>query len=339
MKYFYLLVLVVLGFSLKAQDINNVAITAEEKKKIEEDTANGWKFGGLGGITFNQAAFVNWAAGGTNSISMNANVRFYADFKKNKHLLQSWLAAEYGVQYSKQTIPKLAKNADRWEIFSKYGYKVTKKMYVGAYADLRSQFNKTYKANQVDSGLISAAVSPLIFESAIGIDYLPNQYFSMFFSPLATKVTYVGDDFLAEFGGFGNKYPKRVKPEFGATLIAQYNQSFWKQNISVNSIFRAYKNYLFAAVDPFDNTIRETNASYRKNIDVDWQTTLGFKVNKYITASVFTYLIWDHDVLIEKTEGATTTTQPRLQFRDVIGIGLMYQTNYFKAKKTKPVQL
>jgi hypothetical protein len=33
------------------------------------------------------------------------------------------------------------------------------------------------------------------------------------------------------------------------------------------------------------------------------------------------------------------TEKPRLQFRDVIGIGLVYQTNYFKAKDVKAVKL
>jgi hypothetical protein len=345
MKQIYVLILLFLAINVQAQiekQIEGKTISADDKKKLE-DTTQGWKFGGMGGVNFNQAAFVNWAAGGTNAISLIFNARFYADLKKNKHLLQNWAAAEYGLQFSKQTDPKVNKNADRWEVFSKYGYKITNKMYVGGYANLRSQFSNTYKYGTRDTlgnlpkTLISTFVSPLTFEGALGIDYIPNQYFSLFFSPLATKVTFVGNDFVAASKSFGNRYPKRVKSEFGATLIAQYKQDFWKQNITVSSIFRAYKNYLKANIDPITTSISETKSSYRKNIDIDWQTTLGFKVNKFLSASVFTHLIWDHDVRIADKDGSNA--KPRLQFRDVIGIGLVYQSNYFKAKDVKAIKL
>jgi hypothetical protein len=34
-----------------------------------------------------------------------------------------------------------------------------------------------------------------------------------------------------------------------------------------------------------------------------------------------------------------SNAKPRLQFRDVIGIGLVYQSNYFKAKDVKAIKL
>jgi hypothetical protein len=342
MKYFLLPLFIVFGLVVYAQmdtAIDSKTIAQADKTRIETDTINGWKLGGLGGVTFNQAGFVNWAAGGINAISLNFNLRFYADYKKNKHLLQNWLAAEYGLQFSKQTFPKLNKNADRWEIFSKYGYQVSKKLYVGGYVNMRSQFSNGYTYNgDSTTTFLSAFAAPFVFEGALGIDYIPNQYLSIFFSPFATKLTYVRNNDLAAQEIYGNAWPHKLKPEFGATLIAQYKQNFWKQNITISSLFRAYKNYLYAGVDPFDKTIREQKSSYRKNIDIDWQTTLGFKVNKYITASVFTQLIWDHDVMIPN-KNDVTDLKPRIQFRDIIGIGLVYQTNYFKAKTAKPVQL
>lgn len=343
MKKIYLLLFLTLSLTVaKAQvekQVEKKTITADDKKRMEEDTTNGWKFGGMGGVTFNQAGFVNWAAGGVNAISLNFNARFYADLKKNKHLLQNWFAAEYGLQFSKQTFPKVNKNADRWEIFSKYGYKISKKVYVGGYVDMRSQFSNTFKyATDSSRTLTSTFASPFVFEGALGIDYVPNNYFSLFFSPLATKLTYVKNDFIAQSEAYGNSWPNKLKSEFGAALIASYKQDFWKQNIAINSVFRAYKNYLFAAIDPIDISLpKESKSSYRKNIDIDWQTTVGFKVNKYITASVFTHLIWDHDIVIPNKEGLDP--KPRLQFRDIIGIGLMYQTNYFKTKTAKPIQL
>jgi Protein of unknown function (DUF3078) len=305
------------GYAQIEKSVSTQAVTADEKKKLE-DSLQGWKFGGMGGITFSQAAFVNWSAGGTNSIAFLFNARMYADYKKEKHLLQNWLAAEYGFQIQKGQ--GLVKNADRWEIFSKYGYQVSKKLYVAEYIDIRSQFNKTLFGN-TDSA-ISRFASPLTIEGAIGIDWVPNPYFSLFVSPVASKTIFVSDDPIAATGTYGNIPPKKVRQELGAVLLATYKQDVCK-NINIASILKVYKDYLKGPA---------------QNIDVDWQTTIGFKVNKYISASIFTHLIWDYDVLFKNPDTGLDTDH-KLQFRDVIGIGVNYNSNWFKTRDVKAKQL
>lgn len=326
-------------FAQVEKQIQGEAMNAAEKKKMD-DTLNGWKFGGMGGLTFNQAGFKNWAPGGVNSFSMLFNLRLSADYKKGKHLWQNWAAAEYGLQFIKGDYFKVRKNADRWEIFSKYGYKVYKPLYVAAYADLRSQFSKSYTYADTTKTLTSRFASPLTFEAAIGLDYVPNAHFSLFASPLAAKIVYVGDDAIAMAGTFGNAWPKKHRDEFGAVLIATYKQDFWKQNISILSVFKVYKNYLrsdyekSATINSFDNAGKK---HYRQNFDIDWQTTLGLKVNNWLSASVFMQLVYDNDVIFAKDANNITST--KAQFRDVIGVGLTYQTNYFKAKGEKAKKL
>lgn len=324
------------------KQIKGEALSADEKKKLE-DTLQGWKFGGGGGVTLSQAAFVNWAPGGTNSIALMFKGNFYADYKKKNHLVTTRFNAEYGIQWLKQD-GKLrpTKNADSWEIFAKYGYKVYKPLYIAAYGDLRSQFSNTYtkgvSSGKLDS-IISKGGSPLIFEGAIGIDYVPNSKFSLFFSPLASKVTYIGNNTLASKEVYGNKFPSKIKYEFGAVLIATYKQSFWKDRITLSTIFKAYKNYLRGDKDPNNPTIKETKVNYRKNIDIDWQTTIGFNVNKYLSASIYTQVIWDNDVLTPIKDSNPVASKQQVQFRDIIGINVAYNVNYFKAKtaKAKPL--
>ncbi len=335
------------SFAQIEKTIPGEALSAADKKKMEDST-NGWKFGGLGNMTLSQAAFVNWAPGGINSIALLFRLNFYADYKKDNHLFQSWLNTEYGIQFLKENGKFGAnKNADRWEMFAKYGYKVHKPLYVAAYGNLRSQFNNTNifrsgvnSANGKRDSLISTIGSPLIFEGALGLDYVPNSKFSLFFSPLAAKITYVGNGFLASQNIYGNAFPSRIKTEFGAVLIASYKQNFWKDRVSIMSVFRAYKNYLRAGVDPVDASLsNESRSSYRKNIDVDWQTTIGFNVNKYLTASVFTHLVWDHDVKTPVKDSNPVANKPQIQFRDIIGISVGYTPNFFKAKGAKAKQL
>ncbi len=321
------------SFSQVEKQATSTVLSGDEKKKLEDST-DGWKFGGIGGLTFNQAGFKNWAAGGTNSFSLLFNARVFADYKKKNNLLQMWLATEYGLQFTKGDKYKLRKNADRWEVFAKYGYRIHKPLYVAVYTDLRSQFANSYNYTDTAKYVISSAAAPLIFEGAIGLDYVPNKYFSLFVSPLAAKVTYVAANDIAALNSFGNVFPSKVKKEFGAVLIATYKQDFWKQNISILSVFKAYKNYLRSSADPFDATLpRESKEHYRRNIDVDWQTTIGLKVNKFLSASVFTHLIWDNDVTFT-TDNPNLKTS-KIQFRDIIGVGLTYQMNYSKINGNK----
>lgn len=334
-----------ISFSQVEKTIPGEALSAADKKKME-DTLQGWKFGGMGNLTLSQAAFVNWAPGGVNSIALLFRLNFYADYKKDKHLFQSWINTEYGIQFLKEDGKFRAnKNADRWEVFAKYGYKVHKPLYVATYGNLRSQFSNTniYRSGVTTGGrdsLISTIGSPLVFEGAIGLDYVPNSKFSLFFSPFATKVTYVGNSFLASQNVYGNSFPSKVKAEFGAVLIASYKQNFWKDRVTLTSVFRAYKNYLRASVDPIDATLtKESKSSYRKNIDVDWQTTIGFNVNKYLTASIFTHLVWDHDVKTPVKDSNPVTSKPQVQFRDIIGVSVGYAPNFYKAKGEKPKAL
>lgn len=66
------------------------------------------------------------------------------------------------------------------------------------------------------------------------------------------------------------------------------------------------------------------------NIDVNWDVLLAMKVNKYITASITTTLIYDHDIDIPtyKTingEQSVIGFGPKTQFREVLAIGFSYK--------------
>ena len=71
-----------------------------------------------------------------------------------------------------------------------------------------------------------------------------------------------------------------------------------------------------------------------QNIDVNWDNILNMKVNKYISASITTSLIYDDDVKIAvlkddgtpkvRADGATPEVGPRTQLKYVLGVGFAY---------------
>jgi hypothetical protein len=285
----------------KAEKAISEAKTAADEEPVESP----WKIGGVGNATFNQVGLKNWSAGGDPSIAMLFQVNAFADYKKGKNLWQSYLATEYGLQKIRKE--SIRKNSDRFEIGTKYGYEIADKWYASVMGNFKTQFSKTKDFSQTDTTVIlSKIMSPGSVELAIGIDYQPNDKFSLFMSPLAARMLFVLDDDIAALNIHGNE-GKNFRKELGATVVATYKQEIVK-NITVQTTLRLFKDYLQGPA---------------QNIDVDWQTALGFKVNDYISASVFTHLIWDYDIL--NAEG-----KRKLQFKDVIGIGLSYK---FGAKK------
>ena len=66
-----------------------------------------------------------------------------------------------------------------------------------------------------------------------------------------------------------------------------------------------------------------------QNVDVNWELLIGLKVNKYISASISTQMIYDHDIPVpveRDIDGVTVKgTGPRLQFKQVLAIGFSYK--------------
>ncbi|MCO5249466.1 MAG: DUF3078 domain-containing protein [Chitinophagales bacterium] len=316
---------VLLAVSIQAQELDTqvASKTDDDVKKIKENP-EGWKVGGTGSLTFNQVGLKNWAAGGDPSISLLGLVNGYADLKSGKHLWQNRLGLEYGIQKIKGE--PVRKNSDRLELFSKYGYEIANKWYASAYAGLRTVLTPTYEydENAVKTRMISKFASPMIIDAALGFDFVPNESFSLFLSPLASKMIVVANDSIAGLNIHGNYY-KNFRWELGAAVILAYKQDIVK-NVNLQTVLKLYKDY------------RKGPA---QNIDVDWQTTIGLKVNDFLSAQVFTHLIWDYDVLIPtyNKEGLQTGMDRKLQFRDVIGVGLAYSLDKTFAKKsTQPVE-
>lgn len=287
---------------------------ASQKSEDMEQHEEGWTHGGNGAITFNQVGLKNWSAGGDPSISFLLAAGYYANFRKGKHLWKNTLGAEYGVQKIKGE--PFRKSSDRLQFTSKYGFQIDKegKWFFATLVDVKSQFSKTGQFDADGNRLytVSRFASPITLEYSIGIDYVPNEFFSLYMSPLAAKTIIVKSDIIAARNLHGNNF-KNVNNQFGALLVANYNQEVYK-NITIGSSLKLYKDYL---------------AGPAKNIDVDWQTNIGLKVNDFIAASIFLHMIWDWDV---DTNPEVLGVQRNIQFKEVIGVGFSYS---FQAKKDK----
>ncbi|MEZ5010039.1 MAG: DUF3078 domain-containing protein [Chitinophagales bacterium] len=295
---------------LSAQPTDKLA-SGKADKKVAAEKPEGWTHGGTGSLTFNQVGLKNWSAGGDPSISFLLAAGYNADMKKGKHIWQNRLSTEFGIQKIKGQ--SFRKNADNLELFSKYGFQIdeNEKWYFATLLNFRSQFSETFTfdGDGNKTGTISKFASPAILEYSIGIDYVPNDKFSLYMSPIAAKWIFVADDAIAALNLHGNQ-GENVNTQVGALAVAAYKHQV-HENVTLGSTLKLYKDYL---------------AGPAQNIDVDWQTNIGLKVTKFISASVFMHLIWDYDV---DTNSEVAGMQRNLQFKDVIGVGFSYS---FQAK-------
>ena len=72
------------------------------------------------------------------------------------------------------------------------------------------------------------------------------------------------------------------------------------------------------------NTKLEAFSDYLKNperIDIDWQTGIAMKVNKWLSTNITTHLIYDDDVMITDNKGKKG---PRTQFKEVLSVGVSF---------------
>lgn len=319
MKYgigFFLVMFSVLN--LKAQ------VTEAEGKlrTITSDSTSGWKRGGVVGVSLAQASFTNWAAGGQNSIAVNGLISVFANYKKGSDTWDNMLDLGYGLL--QQGKAGLIKTDDKIDLSSKYGRSASKNWYYAALFNFKTQMTPGYNYPD-DSTIISDLFAPAYMVGALGMDFKPSDRFTAFLAPFTAKTTLVKNTLLADAGAFGVgaatydnngtllTHGKTIRNEFGGYMKFVYKQTFFKdKSVSVLSKLDIFSNYL------------ETPT----NLDISWETILGFKVNKYISATITTQLLYDDDVAIAvDTNGddVVDAMGPRTQFKEVLGIGFSYK--------------
>jgi hypothetical protein len=315
----FVLFLLLFNFSIYSQIID-----AESRlRSSNADTVIGWKKGGIVNLNFSQASFNNWAAGGQNSISMNGIISTFINYRTNKTSWDNMLDIGYGLL--QQGKKGFIKTDDKIDLTSKYGREASQKWYYALLLNFKTQMTPGYNYPN-DSVKISDFLAPAYLLGALGMDYKPDTSFTCFIAPLTLKTTIVNNTPLADAGAFGvtpAKYDtatntvlqhgKKIRNELGGYVRIVYKRTFFKdRSVSLLSKLDLFSNYLH---NP-------------QNIDVSWETIIGFKVNKFISASITTHLLYDDDIKIKvdnNRDGITDVIGPRTQFKEVIGIGFSYK--------------
>ncbi len=290
-------------------------------KKQKTDTIEGWKKGGTVSLNLSQVSLNNWSAGGQNSISTNGLISLFANRKKGSGLWENNLDIGYGTIKQGEN-KNWWKTDDKIDFISKYGQKASKKWYYAGLINFKTQMTEGFNYPD-DSTKISDFLSPAYLLVAVGMDYKPSDNLTAFISPLTAKTTFVNDQSLADAGAFGMESVtydtsgnmltsgKNIRKEIGG-----YLRVFYKHDIMKNISFQT-------KIDLFSNYIENP-----QNIDVSWEVLLSMKVNKYISATISTHLLYDDDIditLEADNAGKPLKVGTRTQFKEVLAVGFSYK--------------
>jgi hypothetical protein len=143
-------------------------------------------------------------------------------------------------------------------------------------------------------------------------------------APFTAKMTIVNNQTLADQGAFGvdkaitdaNGVPvpgtgKRNRQEFGGYVKMVLRLKIM-ENIGLISKLDLFSNYLH---NP-------------GNIDVNWDVLVSMKINKFISATLNTTLIYDDDINVGRNpdaNGVFTHSGPITQFKEVFSLGVNYK--------------
>lgn len=302
------------GLAATAQ--NDIDADSREKAtkaittRAEPDSTEGWKRAGVFQLNLSQVSLTNWAAGGYSSIGGIAQFNGTANWKRGRRAWDNSVALAFG-GLQQQDGPTV-KTDDRIELNSKYGYELAKSWYLAGLAQFRTQFTEGF---DVEGNRISHFLAPGYALLGVGMDYRPNDKFSVYISPATARLVIVTDKTLwggstdPELRVYGVKNGSTTEMELGGYLRFQY-QTPLAENITFMTRGDLFSNYLR---DP-------------QNMDVTWETLWTFKVNNWFAATLNTMLIYDHDTKLPRKDAeGTPYLGPTTQFKQTLGVGLTFK--------------
>ncbi|MDD2634236.1 MAG: DUF3078 domain-containing protein [Bacteroidales bacterium] len=294
--YATVIILILVSLHLRAEEV--------------PDTVKGWKIGGVLSLTGSQVSFTNWAAGGANSISANSFTNLFANYKRGKMAWDNTLDLGYGLTRQGTGDDVLYyKTDDKIDFSSKYGRYAFEYWYYSALVSFKSQFTKGFKKN-TDTIRSSNFLAPGYINISIGMDYKPNDNFTLFMSPLSGKITLVNDTLLSNIGSYGVSPGEIVRYEFGGFVKAQFKANL-ADNITYTTRLELFSNYL-------ENP---------QNVDVNWENTFNFKFNSYFSANIHFTMLYDDDtkIAIYNDNDELVGRGARLQMKQLFGLGITYK--------------
>lgn len=278
-----------------------------------------WKQKSNASLDLSEVTFVNWNAGGSNSVSALLGFNYNANYKDKYFFWKNGVSIRYGL--NKQQKRELRKTDDLFEITSNLGYKPENNShwFYSARFNFKTQMANGFKYPDTTTPK-SRLLAPGYLFFGGGMEYGKDiDELSFYFSPLTLKATFVLDEDLANAGAFGVtpavfdnegniiRPGDSVRSEVGILITNSYEMAV-AENIIARNLLSLYSDY----VNNFGN------------IDIDWRIGFDFKVNSFVRATLESHLKYDDDVKTTsptEIEGEFDEAGAKVQWKQFLGVG------------------
>ena len=278
-------------------EVDIEAVEPEVKKP------NFWTFKGNGSLQFTQSYYSqNWYQGGEKNYAMLSQLTAEANYDNQRRV--QWdnkFEAQLGFQTSEtDQFHKFKATSNLLRLTSNLGIKAVGHWNYAAQLQLETQPYKSYKANSDE--LTATFISPLYVRSAIGMDYIiKKKRFEgkLHLAPLSYVITYVHRDELISRYGINEGH---------------HSKHDWGPNVEFTFTYRMWKNISWASRLYWFSNFHLTR--------IEWENTLNFTINKYISAKLFLYPRFDDSN--DKYRAGENHDGTFLMFKEWLSLGLNY---------------
>jgi Protein of unknown function (DUF3078) len=247
-------------------------------------------------LNFNQAAFTNnWTGGGVNSIALNTNFDFKAEYNKSPLDYTTELNLIYGT--SKNKGQGTRKTNDRIFFDNKIATQLSKTWFFFGSLTFESQFDKGFTyLDPAPPILISNFMAPGYLTESLGFEYKPSKFFDLRLGTGTARQTFVEDPAVFVNNNYGLTAGHTFVNQLAFQAVATVDKDIMP-NMHINVRYALFVPY------------GESLAYVSHRIDA----ILTAKVNRLIAVTVNGTFLYDKN------------TAPQAQGTEGLGLGAIYK--------------
>ncbi|MDD2489385.1 MAG: DUF3078 domain-containing protein [Bacteroidales bacterium] len=287
---------------IKKNAVNAANDAATKASKIVSDTTtkpSRWYIKNNLTLNTEQNMFDNWEAGGVSSFAFSVFYKGFYNYHKKKLKWDNSVELGYGKMRQDNNGKGIfddgnifRKNEDKIELNSIIGYKAFDGWNYSALVNFKSQFDDGFKNDTI---LVSSFFAPAYLTTSIGLEYKPRPYISVLISPITGRTTFIANKGLAKKGNYGLTEDKQIDFAFGSYIKIFFEKEVFK-NVNVLSKLEFFNDY--------------NKAPFLTNTDINFETYVTMKVNKYLSAFVNFQVVYNYDFSVN------------LQFKERVGLSI-----------------
>jgi hypothetical protein len=274
-----------------------------------------WRIGGDGNVGFTQTYLENWKKGGQSSLALQIVLKGHANYSRHDGKVKWENSGEIRNGYIRPggEGAELQKNDDKFEVTSRVGVSAFKKWFYSSEFNFETQFFNGYRyPKSLYPEPISAFMSPARTFFKIGLDYKPNNDFSLLLSPITAKNVYVLDTMKIDQTRFGIDRGRKGSWEPGLNTDIRFRKKITPE-ITYETKYKMFINYQ----QPFGN------------LDINWENLLLMRLTENINMRLLVHLIYDESVLfpVYDANDLKIGEKPKLQIKEFFTVGFAYRIN------------